>query len=188
MPKHFTHDMHQCFPSGAEEAFGHLRGTPARILEIGTFEGQSACWLLDNILTHPKSQYVGIEIDPERWNTTKRNLAGYDRWELILGDSTMLADTPLGSLLGHNDQPLFHGIYVDAGHLEHEAFTDALNSWALLAPGGTILFDDYTLKESSLDPSVKFGVEAGVARMRAVTGAPEGTLASNGYQYIMRKP
>src|SRR5260221_439940 len=40
---------------------GHLRGQPAGGLEIGTFEGDSAEWMLDNIYTHPDSHYHCVD-------------------------------------------------------------------------------------------------------------------------------
>jgi len=40
---------------------GHLIGKPARGLEIGTWKGESAEWMLDNVFTHPDSSYTCID-------------------------------------------------------------------------------------------------------------------------------
>ena len=36
-------------------------GRPLRVLEIGSFEGASTTWILDNLLDHPKSTIVAID-------------------------------------------------------------------------------------------------------------------------------
>lgn len=182
----FTHDMHTCFPSGAEEAFGHLRGKPARFLEIGTFEGQTACWMLDHILTHPMATYDGIECHAKRHEITCENLSGYlrHRWGVVQG----MSGDRLG-LLRQLKAVRFDAIYVDGDHREEACYMDAIHSLHLLLPGGVVLFDDYILKESSTDPDVKFNVEGAVQRAMIDVGPlyVTGMLAKNGYQYIVRK-
>lgn len=181
----FTHDMHTCFPSGAEEAFGHLRGAPARFLEIGTFEGQSACWMLENILTHPDAYYIGIECHADRYQKTMDNLLQYPDTKRAVFCG--MSDTVLQQL--ERSLTRFNAIYVDGDHREEAAYVDSVGAWKLLAPGGVILFDDFTLKESSIDSSQKFNVEKAVNRVldRLDPRHYSGKLAKNGYQYIVRK-
>ena len=43
-----------------------FKGKPdIHYLEIGVFEGRSAVWMLENILTHPSSKLTGIDIFPK---------------------------------------------------------------------------------------------------------------------------
>ena len=45
-----------------KSAFGHLEGLPnLRALEIGTFEGRSAVWMLGHVLTHDTSRIVCVD-------------------------------------------------------------------------------------------------------------------------------
>jgi methyltransferase family protein len=36
-------------------------GVPVRMLEVGSFEGRSAAWFLDNVLTHPDAHIVCVD-------------------------------------------------------------------------------------------------------------------------------
>ena len=39
-----------------------LAGQPTQVLEIGSYEGRSAVWLLQEILTHPESRLTCVDI------------------------------------------------------------------------------------------------------------------------------
>jgi hypothetical protein len=42
---------------------GHLKGKPdLKILEVGTYEGRSAIWFLENLLTHPTSDITCVDV------------------------------------------------------------------------------------------------------------------------------
>ena len=43
------------------KVLGNLRNKPVKFLEIGSFEGRSATWALENILTHKDSQLYCID-------------------------------------------------------------------------------------------------------------------------------
>src|SRR5260221_7918568 len=70
LPSFFTAGKYKitydCFSSRVPQwrnSLAYLAGMPnLRFLEIGSFEGYSACWLLDNILTHNSSHLVCIDI------------------------------------------------------------------------------------------------------------------------------
>jgi predicted O-methyltransferase YrrM len=50
---------------GREKLFERLlapyRGQPAKFLEIGSYEGASAIWMLKNILTHPDARITCVD-------------------------------------------------------------------------------------------------------------------------------
>src|SRR5262245_48354584 len=56
-----------------EKHLAHLRGIPCRALEIGTHEGRSATWMLENILTHPEARIdcIDIQVKDHLWHNLK---------------------------------------------------------------------------------------------------------------------
>jgi hypothetical protein len=128
----------------------YLAGKPnIRGLEIGCFEGQSACWWLDNILTDPTSRLTcvdpfAIPMDSVLLRYFERyfdhNIAASgagDRVTKLVGSSQVV----LRAL-----QPAqFDFVYVDGSHRVGDVLQDAVLAWTLLRPGGTAVFDDYNL-------------------------------------------
>ncbi|MGC4084558.1 MAG: class I SAM-dependent methyltransferase [Vicinamibacterales bacterium] len=150
----FTVDWFSKRASLWETHLGGLRGAPnVRYLEIGTFEGRSLVWVLQNLLTDASSQAHVIDPftgsvehahDKDRfgastlYETFQRNIAAYrDRVVVHVGQSQKLLHA---HVLG--DQP-FNLIYVDGSHRAFDVFRDAVRAWKILAPGGVIIFDDY---------------------------------------------
>jgi len=111
-----------------------------RLLEIGSFEGRSAVWFLQNVLTHPESAFVCI--DPF-WNL-KHEIAFFHNLKLS-GASDKA--TPMKGLseeiLPTLKEKSFDIIYIDGSHMAMNVLMDAVSSWLLLKPGGVIIFDDY---------------------------------------------
>jgi predicted O-methyltransferase YrrM len=108
-------------------------------LEIGSAEGMSAIWMLENILTHPTASIVCIDIFPGRLQETfMANLetsGSREKATVIKGPSQAeLRKLPLNS---------FDIIYVDGSHTAPDVLMDTMLSWQLLKPGGIIIFDDY---------------------------------------------
>jgi tetratricopeptide (TPR) repeat protein/predicted O-methyltransferase YrrM len=59
---HFSQDSFSYRIPLCQEYLQPLAGQPdIKIVEIGSFEGMSACWLLDKILTHPSAQLTCVE-------------------------------------------------------------------------------------------------------------------------------
>ncbi len=116
-----------------------LAGQPLSVLEVGSYEGRSAVWLLQNILTHPMSRLTCID----RWTDTKVqqrfrfNVAETGRSESVIegqGDSAIA----LRNLAGPFDL-----IYIDGSHEARDVLTDTTLCWTILKPGGLLIFDDY---------------------------------------------
>lgn len=62
----YTSDWTSYNYSNWEQWFAGCRDQPNLcILEIGSFEGRSAVWFLENVLTHPSAQLVCV--DPMPW-------------------------------------------------------------------------------------------------------------------------
>src|SRR5215471_12251916 len=114
-----------------------FKGRPGiRALEIGSYEGRSALWLLTSVLTHPSSQLTCIDCefgDPFLRNTRsfRHKIDAIEgRSELVLRDTAFRPNS-------------FHFVFIDGGHRAANVLEDAVLAFRLLAPLGILIFDDY---------------------------------------------
>lgn len=131
-----------------------------RLLEIGVFEGLSACWWLDNLLTRPNDFYLGI--DP--WDATIMRGAFTQQPAM-----DRVRETAIEALKPHGSKArLYHGTSVEAFRpapeiksiMQPESFEvayvdglhdplgvtfDSVNTWSVVRPGGIIVWDDWNL-------------------------------------------
>lgn len=128
-----------------------------QFLEIGSFEGRSAVWIMENMMRagdtlHCIDTWAGGEEHSNgemdgAWDRFCYNvkLAGEkfpDRYyQSYKGTSTQqlahwLVEDP-------EDHPTFHFIYIDGSHTAPDVLTDACMAWPLLKRGGFMVFDDY---------------------------------------------
>ena len=127
-----------------DEFLSEFKGKPCMFLEIGSFEGMSTIWMLENILTEEKSQIFCIDAWAE-WtgdafvrfvsNISKTGLK--DKVHIVKGDSS--------EELRMFPNKYFDFIYVDGNHDEKAVIKDAIGSFRILKKGGIIAFDDYLL-------------------------------------------
>jgi len=127
-----------------EAALEEFKGRPdLRYLEIGCYEGRSAVWMLENVLTHETSRLTCIDPYPDhigadvkqRFLSNVELSGARDRVDLIVGYSQEeLRGLPLSR---------FDIIYVDGDHRASAVLEDAVLSWRLLKNGGLMIFDDY---------------------------------------------
>jgi predicted O-methyltransferase YrrM len=171
-----------------QTALAELAGRPGvRCLEIGSFEGMSACWLLENVLTHETSRITCIDpFDAPGQLQAERH---FDHNVQQTG-----AAHKLTKLKGYSGQvlPLLAGsrfelVYIDGSHQPADALADALLTWPLLCRGGIAIFDDYAIGGSypkeiapAIDP--KPGIDAFLGFARG-----EYAVVSQDYQLIVRK-
>jgi hypothetical protein len=110
-------------------------------LEIGVFEGRSAIWMLENILTHETSRMTCIDIftgDLKDKFFANLKISGFEhKVKTIIGSSQI----ELAKLTPNS----FDIIYIDGSHVAGDVLIDAVLSWVLLKDGGLIIFDDYLL-------------------------------------------
>ncbi len=123
-------------------------------LEVGVFEGRSAIWMLNNILTHPTSTLTGMDLFPG--DLKERYLAN-----LELAGAAHKAITITGrsqvELRGLKPDS-YDIIYIDGGHTGDMVLADAVLSWDLLKVGGLLIFDDYRWKMEEYPAEVRPGV------------------------------
>jgi glycosyltransferase involved in cell wall biosynthesis/SAM-dependent methyltransferase len=134
-----------------QQTLQHIKDLPnLNFLEIGSWEGQSTCWLLDNVLTHPTSKITCIDTfaggiehrDLEelslielRFDSNIKKANSADKVKKIVGYSQYcLRELPLNN---------YDFIYIDGSHIASDVLEDIILSWRLLKEEGIIIFDDY---------------------------------------------
>lgn len=132
---------------------------PIKFLEVGTWEGRSAIWALENVLSHPKSHITCVDTfeEPGTLKTFKQNITAFkDKVTILKGKSQDMLKTP-GIL---EDKGKFDIIYIDADHHSKHRIEDAILCFPLLKPGGLMIFDDYTNNKAHDKRCPKPGIDA----------------------------
>jgi predicted O-methyltransferase YrrM len=137
----FTKDYITPYIPQWEKYLGAFKGKPdIHFLEVGSFEGCTSIWLLNNILTHPSSSITCVD-----FFETAEYEARFDHNVAVSGHADRLAKLKgksqdiLPTLAGRR----FDAMYIDGGHSAAEVYADASLCWPLLKPGGVVAFDDY---------------------------------------------
>lgn len=167
-------------------------------LEIGSFEGRSATWVMDNVLKHKDSSIVCI--DP--WvngEVLKRFLSNISAAHKQLQETRAGGyRTPLVKWYRHFSQDIlptlptlpkghFDVVYVDGDHQGKSAITDAALAWPLLKPGGFMIFDDYRWDyKDPKDKATKLPARLGIDAFLHLWGS-ELELVHKDYQVIVKK-
>lgn len=134
-----------------ETALAEFQGQAnLQYLEVGLYEGGSALWMLENILTDPTARLTGLDLfyDDYRYVDFKGHkevfysnleLSGFqEKATIIEGFSQVeLRDLPLDS---------YDIIYIDGSHDESDCLEDLILSWRLLKVGGMLICDDYMME------------------------------------------
>lgn len=119
---------------------------PINCLEIGVDEGRSGCWMLDNVLTHPESTYLGIDIEIKKH--AKQNFSRHgDKVKLIESDSRFA----LRKLEPHS----FNVVYIDGHYLKENVLFDAVLAWDL--SNDLIIWSDYNNRHAK-----RFGIDQAI--------------------------
>jgi SAM-dependent methyltransferase len=145
----FTEDWFTVHIPAWERVARKLERRRARILELGSFEGLSACFLLwrlpeahvtcvDTFAGIPAYNAYGIG-GPELERRFDRNVALVDgsRVRKLAGATHSV----LPALVADGER--FDLGYVDASHRALDVIVDSALCWQLLVPGGIAIFDDY---------------------------------------------
>lgn len=150
MTKNFTVDW---FSSHIPKFLSTLSGIAGKEdvhgLEIGSFEGKSSCWFLDNIFNGDNSTLTCIdtwegsmehsqEQKAPLWDIFTNNIKDYDPSKLIIKRGFSR------DRLRDRDLSKYDFIYIDGSHTTRDVLGDAVLSFDLLKIGGVMTFDDYT--------------------------------------------
>jgi SAM-dependent methyltransferase len=121
----------------------------SRILEIGSFEGLSACYFLWRL---PDSTVTCIDTFTGSPEDAVYGYGGEDLEAVFDRNVALLDATRVRKLKGPSrarlselldEESTFDLVYVDGSHLALDVLVDAALSWQVLAPGGVLIFDDY---------------------------------------------
>ena len=122
-----------------EEMLAGYRGHKAHFLEIGSFEGASAIWTLENVLTHPRSSLTCVDNNGlGRGRRLIQNLqtSGHaSKVKVLWADSC--------DLRKHVADNAYDFVYVDGCHEAPVVLQDVLNAYLVCKPGGLVGCDDY---------------------------------------------
>lgn len=113
-------------------------------LELGCYEGRSACWTYDRLIAsekHGKGGWltcVDAWFDPEvekRFDANTAEMLRLTKNKAKIFDFCSANAVRMASY--------FDAIYIDGDHQAKAVIADACLSWHMLKPGGILIFDDY---------------------------------------------
>lgn len=173
---HFTESW---FSHNDLDAFVPKTTDEIKMLEVGSFEGRSTVWFLENVLLNRKSTITCV--DP--WTTYSQNSDTFNsyftsesEWDFrnhkrtflhniynsgfmekvnVIQDSSHLA---LPKLISNGDK--FDIIFIDGNHTSPFVITDCVMSWYLLNKGGLMIFDDYLWGDVNSTNSPKIAIDS----------------------------
>ena len=139
---------------------------PSKVLEIGSYEGESTCYLINYLSKKENTElycidnWIGAieqinrnidmkEVENRFDNNVKKAMTDKPnkiKFIKLKGNS----DFYLSKLLTENKSKYFDFIYVDGSHQAQDVLFDALMAFKLLRKNGIIAFDDYLWFERNL--------------------------------------
>jgi len=189
----YTKDWFNWAPHVWEQMIPHLLERK-NFLEIGSFEGRSAVWTIENMMEDGGEIYCidtwegGAEHTPKDMEGTELRFHNN-----ILTVREKFPERKVSKLKGLSTQWIpslicekkqFDFIYIDGSHLAKDVLTDACMAWPLLKSKGFMVFDDYLWKPQgfTLLQRPKVAIDAFVNMFE-----DELNIAYSGYQLIVRK-
>lgn len=130
---------------------------PRKILEIGSYEGASTCFMIDfladagQLELHCVDTWMGgvehlnFDMAAVEARFHRNTLMSISR---ASGDVSLTvhrgsSDDQLAKMLAEGKREYFDFIYVDGSHQSPDVLCDAVLSFRLLKSGGILVFDDY---------------------------------------------
>lgn len=141
-----------------DDLFGKV--SPRRILEVGSFEGASVCYLIEK-LGHAGALEVhcidtwegGIEHQAQGYNMSAVEARFDHNMRLALSRCPNpvdfrkhkgISEIHLSRLISTGRRGSFDLVYIDGSHQAPDVLMDAVLGFSLLRRGGVMIFDDYT--------------------------------------------
>ena len=112
-------------------------------LEVGSYEGRSAIWFIENGLSK-NGEITCIDSDYKDVFDSNINICLKNHSDKKLHKLTGYSYLQLALLI--SKQKEFDLIYIDGSHLAKDVITDACLCWNLLSLNGILIFDDYLLQ------------------------------------------
>jgi hypothetical protein len=144
---HFTSDWFSHNIPNIERILEGYKQSPINILEIGSYEGRSSVWFINNYLNEEGSKITCIDPhlleDPTSplTNETQKNFLHNISKSKYPEKVTYLQNKTKDVIFTLSDE--FDFIYVDGSHLSFDIMFDLVTCWNLLKKDGIMLMDDY---------------------------------------------
>lgn len=127
------------------------RDQPLTALEIGSFEGRSACWLLEHVLVHPESRLFcvdtfeggvehGADLTTGLFDRFSANIAETGAAEKVRVRRGRSGDQLL-QLVAEGER--FDFLYIDGSHQAKDVLEDLVLGFRAAKVGALIICDDY---------------------------------------------
>lgn len=139
------------------------------VLEIGSWEGRSTCWLLESILTHESAKITCIDtfegsVEHAEMEENYLKSVG-ERFDFNIAKTGQ--PEKVTKIVGRSQEAMrslplnaYDLIYIDGSHAAGDVLQDAVLAWGLLKVGGLIIFDDYDWPAPHDYNHPKMGVDA----------------------------
>ena len=150
----FTKDWFSWAPQVWEQLIPLLpQGAERSFLEIGSFEGRSTVWIMENMMqdgdhmlcidTWKGGEEHGEEDMDAVFTRFRANVQAAREKTGIksVGHSRITSTIGLAEEIAELNRYDF--IYIDGSHIAKDVLTDACMAWPLLKPNGVMVFDDY---------------------------------------------
>lgn len=150
----FTQNWFQYAEHIWPEVMKHLPNHyPRRFLEIGSFEGRSAVWMIGNIMA-PGDELICVDTWGGGEEHAKIDMRAVEkRFDANLHKAMefhpgrkvkKIKDTSSAALVQEIAKAsVFDFIYIDGSHQAPDVLSDAVMAWKLLRLNGIMVFDDY---------------------------------------------
>ena len=153
----FTQDWFSWAPAVWEQLIP-LLPERKKFLEIGSFEGRSATWIIENMIDN--EAVPGSVLCIDTWEGGEEhgeeNMGGVEERfdhniailrakypERFIDQYKNKSTVALAEIMHGDRSPTFEFIYIDGRHIDTDVLTDACMAWPLLKQGGIMVFDDY---------------------------------------------
>ncbi len=123
--------------------FGSLKNKAnLKYLEVGSLEGRSVIWMMENIFNHPTSSAEIIDSFYDQNEATLKNNLRIAN----LTDRILLHEGSSHVKLRNLPPEQFDLIYIDGCHCCRHLLSDLALAWDLLKPKSFMILDDYAFK------------------------------------------
>ena len=152
----FTKDWFNWAPEVWKQLIPHLPGEAGnrRFLEIGSFEGRSTVWIMENMMKdgdyllcidtwHGGEEHSEEDMEAV-WQRFKANVeVAKEKTGIFAGTARGTSVMGIADELSEGQKDTYDFIYIDGSHTAPDVLTDACMAWQLLKPRGIMVFDDY---------------------------------------------
>lgn len=151
MVRNFTSDWFTFRQEDWIKNLAEFKDKECNYLELGTYEGRSLIFMLENILTNEKSKAECIDI----WQDSKIEGRFLNNLQTTSFRKVKVNKGDIRDILGNiynSKKDYFDIIYIDAMHSSNTVVRDACMCFDICKMGGIIIFDDYLWENKNNSP------------------------------------